>query len=219
MSGSHSIVVVTTANPESRVACLQGAGHDVALATSFHDALVLLAHETPDLLMADLRLGAYNGLHLVIRHRHSHPKMRSIVFSNEHDLVLAAEANACGAIFATMPANERQLLDLVKAAFSENAARRWPRKRPIDPVVATIADRSVRVLDLSYGGVRFETNESDEIAATALEIVFPNSGFAFSAQPVWSQPGPAGSRLYGAALAGLNQVAQQEWRQFVDAVA
>jgi hypothetical protein len=28
-----------------------------------------------------------------------------------------------------------------------------------------------------------------------------------------------GSRLYGAALAGLNQVAQQEWRQFVDAVA
>jgi DNA-binding response OmpR family regulator len=211
------IIVVTATGPEWLVTSLQEAGHDVVRARSFHDALLLLANESPDLLVSDLRLGAYNGLHLVIRHRLSHPNMRSIVLSREHDAVLAQEAIACGAIYATVPADHRHLLDLVKAAFGENAARRWPRKRPIDPLVARIADRTVRVLDLSYGGVRFETSEADELSAP-LEIVFP-TGIAFSAQPVWSQPGPVGSRLYGAAVAGLGQLAQQEWRHLVDAVA
>ncbi|MCM3878829.1 MAG: response regulator [Vicinamibacterales bacterium] len=213
------IIVVTASGSDSLATSLRKAGHDVSLATNYHDALLLLATESPDLLLSDLRLGAHNGLHLVIRHRNTHPKMRSIVLSDRHDPVLAAEANACGAIYATNPENDRQLIDLVKAAFVENAARRWPRKRPLDPLVAQIANRSVRVLDVSYGGVRFETNEADELSSAPMEIIFANSGFAFSAQPVWSQPGPVGSRLYGAALAGLTQVAQQEWRQFVDAVA
>jgi DNA-binding response OmpR family regulator len=213
------IIAVTASGSDSLVTTLRKAGHDVALATGYHEALLLLATESPDLLLSDLQLGAHNGLHLAIRHRNTHPKMRSIVLGERHDPVLAAEANACGAIYAVVPKDDRQLIDLVKAACVDNAARRWPRKRPLDPLVAQIANRSVRVLDVSYGGVRFETSESDELSSTPMEIVFANSGFAFSAQPVWSQPGPVGSRLYGAALAGLTQVAQQEWRQFVDAVA
>jgi hypothetical protein len=42
---------------------------------------------------------------------------------------------------------------------------------------------------------------------------------SIAAEPVWSQPGPTGSWWCGAVIAGLDYVAQQEWRQLVDSVA
>ena len=98
-----------------------------------------------------------------------------------------------------------------------NPARRWPRKKPIDPLVVRITDRSARVLDLSYEGVRIETSEATELPAP-LKIVFPDSGVAIEAQPIWCQPSPVGSWWCGARISGLGQSAQQTWRQLVDAV-
>ena len=157
-------------------ASLEAAGHDVRLATSFPDAVDIAGQTSPDLLLTEVQLGAFNGLHVVIRHRGRHPNMRQIVIGPYYDSVLAHEATNCGATYVTANADDPELVGLVAGRLAEgNPARRWPRKKPIDPLVVQITDRSARILDLSYGGLRFETNEVPHLPAS-LKIVFPDCG-------------------------------------------
>jgi len=212
------LVVAASGKGPILKALLEAAGHDVRLATSFPDAVASLTHTSPDLLVTEVQLGAYNGIHVVIRHRDSHPNMRQIVIGPYYDSVLAYEATNCGATYVAASADDPALVALVAGLLADsNPARRWPRKKPIDPLVVQITDRSARVLDLSYGGLRFETNEATELPAS-LKIVFPDSGVAIEAQPVWCQPSAVGSWLCGAAISGLGQSGLQAWRQLVDAV-
>jgi hypothetical protein len=197
---------------------LETAGHEVTLAGSFQDGATLLTGSSPDLLAAEVQLGAFNGLHLVLRHRMNHPKMRAIAINPFYDSVLAYEAANCGATFVTGSIEDPGLMGLISNLLIEsNAPRRWPRKKPVNPLVVLITDRSAaRVLDLSYEGLRIETNEAAELPSS-LTIVFPDSGLAFEAHPVWCQPSPVGSWWYGAKIAALGQSAQREWRHLVDA--
>ena len=54
---------------------LSSKGHLVAAASSFPQARQLLQAVSPDLLIADIRLAAYNGLHLSILSRVDHPHL------------------------------------------------------------------------------------------------------------------------------------------------
>ena len=60
---------------------LRAAGYRVATSDTFEEASRLLTLLLPDLLVADIRLGAFNGLHLVWRRRWNHPTRRSLVTS------------------------------------------------------------------------------------------------------------------------------------------
>jgi CheY-like chemotaxis protein len=215
---AHILVVAASGKGAALQALLENAGHDVRLATSFADALAVLTHEFPDLLATEVQLGAFNGLHVAIRHRHSHPNMRVIVIGPYYDSVLAHEATNSGATFVAANTDDPEIVGLVAGLLADNnPARRWPRKKPIDPLVAFITDRSARVLDLSYGGLRFETSDATGLP-TSLKIEFPESGVAIEAQPIWCQPSPVGSWLCGVAISSLGQPALQAWRQLVDAV-
>jgi DNA-binding response OmpR family regulator len=212
------LVVATSGKGPALRALLEDAGHEARLATSFQDALAALAHDSPDLLATEVQLGAFNGFHVVIRHRDSHPSMRVIVIGPYYDSVLAHEATNSGATYVAASTDDPELIGLVAGLLVDNSpARRWPRKRPIDPLVVRITDRSARVLDLSYGGLRFETNEATDMPAS-LKIEFPDSGVAIEAQRIWCQPTPVGSWFCGVAISSLGQSAQQAWRQLVDAV-
>ena len=186
------LVVAASGKGPALQALLEDAGHEVRLATGFPDALATLAHDSPDLLATEVQLGAFNGLHVVIRHRDSHPNMRVIVIGPYYDSVLAHEATNSPARPTSRPAlTTRSLWDWWQVyLIDSNPARRWPRKKPIDPLVVRITDRSARVLDLSYGGLRFETNEATDLPAS-LKIEFPDSGVAIEAQPnlVSAKPG------------------------------
>ena len=76
MAIPHSVVVVdgNTRDRTSTVTLLEAAGYRVRSARSFDEAKTLLAAECPDLLITDLRLGQYNGLHLVLRTRSDLPR-------------------------------------------------------------------------------------------------------------------------------------------------
>lgn len=211
------LVVATSEKGAALQALLENVGHHVRRASTFQDALAALAHDSPDLLATEVQLGAYNGLHVVIRHRGSHPGMRVIVIGPYYDSVLAREATNSGATYVAASTDDPELVGVVAGLLVDNnPARRWPRKRPIDPLVVRITDRSARVLDLSYGGLRFETNEATNMPAS-LKIEFPDSGVAIEAQRIWCQPSPVGSWFCGVAVSSLGQSALQ-WRQLVDAV-
>jgi hypothetical protein len=181
--------------------------------------LTLLAGQPPELLVTEIRLGPFNGLHLVLRYRGRFPDLRAIAVNPFYDSVLAYDAANFGATYVTGAVDDTELVGLVKSLLVEsNAPRRWPRMRPANPLVVQITNRFARVFDLSYEGLRIETHEAAELPES-LTIVFPDVGVAVEAEPVWSQPSPVGSWWCGARISLPGQSARTEWRHLVDATA
>jgi two-component system response regulator RegA len=90
---------------------LERGGHEVLIASTFEEGRRALRDETPDLLIADVRLGAFNGLQLIAM---GHVRIPSIVVSGFDDAVLQAEAHAFGADYLVKPVTAESLLGLIK---------------------------------------------------------------------------------------------------------
>ena len=85
---------------------LVGAGFECEAALSFEAAKEAMRTSPPDVLVADIRLAAYNGLQLVL----SRPRRTTaIVMSGFPDPVLESEALRMGASFIAKPVVTRQL--------------------------------------------------------------------------------------------------------------
>ncbi len=75
-------------------------GHDVVPCNHFHEGRRRLAHEYFDALIADVRLGAYNGLHLITL---AAPATIKIAVSAYRDTVISRDAEQAGARFVVKP--------------------------------------------------------------------------------------------------------------------
>lgn len=82
---------------------------DVTLATSFNEAKLLLLQRQPQLIVAAVQLGEYNGLGLVLRAQAHNPHLRAVMLSRAADPVLQADAERIGATFVTLPIEHREL--------------------------------------------------------------------------------------------------------------
>ena len=82
---------------------LQIHGNDVEMSRSFEDARKRLLVESFDVLITDVRLGAFNGLQLAVIARGNNPTMRIVVFSGFDDPVLREEARALHATYLVKP--------------------------------------------------------------------------------------------------------------------
>ena len=119
MASPHSVVVVdlNAPNRTKTVDLLEAAGYRVRSARTFDEAKTLLAAERPDILITDLRLGQYNGLHLILRTRSDFPEMAALVTSRVADPVLEAEALRQHAHFILVPLTAAQLLHAVATSL------------------------------------------------------------------------------------------------------
>jgi DNA-binding NtrC family response regulator len=91
-------------------ATLTSAGLHVTATESFSSARQLLVAQPPSILVTEIRLGAYNGLHLAHLGRWLQPHMRLIVMSRFHDRVLRRDAEVMGAAFVQKPVTSAALL-------------------------------------------------------------------------------------------------------------
>jgi DNA-binding response OmpR family regulator len=89
---------------------LEDAGYEVFLAGSFEDGKDVLRDRTPDLLIVDVRLGAFNGLQLLSTGQVHIP---AIVVTGFDDTVLRADANVFGASYLVKPISPAALLALI----------------------------------------------------------------------------------------------------------
>ncbi len=102
------------------VELLKSAGYEATGCRQFEQAVKTLAAEQPDLLVVDVRLGEYNGLHLIVRSRQSHPRMASIVISAHADPIIEREATGAGAsAFLLKPLNLGKFLTTVAAVLQK----------------------------------------------------------------------------------------------------
>jgi DNA-binding NtrC family response regulator len=89
---------------------LTAGGYSVVACDSFGDAKHQLALSPPDLLLTDVRLGAFNGLQLVIFAKAQRPETVAIVISAFDDSTLRREAEQAGALYVLKPFTSEALL-------------------------------------------------------------------------------------------------------------
>ena len=199
---------------------LTGAGYDVAETASMTEAVRLLESETPDLVVTDLRLAEFNGLYLAAVNPQRIP---IVVVTGYADRGLEMEARALGADFLLKPVKPSQLLAVVERRLPQaekeetfSVARRWPRRRLTDELSARVDDTVVRIVDVSYGGLKFiARSDSTALSKPSFRITFPKAAFSVPVRVVWQHESDA-SRLCGATIPDEWQL---HWRHLVDSVA
>lgn len=88
-------IVVVTSDDHRRAALLEtltDAGYIARGAATFAEARYLLKTRRPDLVIADERLGPFNGLHVAVVGRSFHPRMKAIVTTHTKDEGLEQDA-------------------------------------------------------------------------------------------------------------------------------
>ncbi len=124
--GTSPTVVVVDSDLTARASCveaLQAARYRVSEVGSFQAARHLLESIQPDLLIADIRLGEFNGLHLVWRRHVEYPQRPSIVTNAYADPVLERQARAFNAPYLVKPLSRERLLRVVARALGDLASR------------------------------------------------------------------------------------------------
>ena len=213
--GAPTILVVVPDEGLVRLArhALTDAGYVVMAASTFPDGLRELQARPPDLLIAALRLGEFNGLQFVAS---SERRLPAIILGD--DRYDEAESRALGAEYLPMPLDPPALVALVRTMLPGSApppSRRWPRKQLTRTVPAQVGERQAVLLNVSYGGMCLEIDEPPEALPVAVEVVFPDSRQTVHAELVWRNRRDDRTWLCGAEIPTVTD----DWRLLVDAIS
>jgi DNA-binding response OmpR family regulator len=202
---------------EGFVELLRDADYHVTGASTFEGAKRLLSIEPFDLLITDVRLRGFNGLHLVMQVRSEHPETEVIIISGYDEPLIELEASRHNALFVRKPVMPAEFLKTVASCLTNvRRQRRWPRKRVVGGFRVTVAGKPAAVVDVCYGGLRLEVPSGVALPST-FEVEVAGIGLQLPVQPVWSYPSAdAKSTVYGAALASDSTPAARTWRAIVD---
>jgi CheY-like chemotaxis protein len=201
-------------------ALLSGAGYSVAETGSMTDALDIIQHDPPDLIITDVRLAEFNGLYLAAVNPLRIPV---VIVTGYPDPGLEQEARNLGADFLLKPIRPSRLLTIIEQRLPLTSdgegfamARRWPRRRPTMDLPAQVDNTQVRVLDVSYGGMRLVGGrDANALSKEAFNITFPTAALSVPVRVVWQSESHT-DRLCGATVL---EEWQPPWRQLVDAVS
>jgi CheY-like chemotaxis protein len=217
-------VLIVEDDPSTRSALktfLDRAGYETVAAGSFQEGRQIMAGLSPDLVITDIRLGEFNGLQLLALAKQ---RTAAIVITGFDDPVLRAEAQAFGADFLVKPVSPGDLLALVQQKLEviagrrmANPVRRWTRKAVHSTVRGHVDDLPVRLLDVSYGGLRFEIHRpSQTTLPQSFQVSLPDVPVAVPVELVWTSRTGEENWLCGAAVARSDVAITQAWSGFVD---
>ena len=129
-SSLSALVVDPTSDAVAIVSGLSLVGFGVTLTDRFDTAKRLLHELRPLVLVTEVRLGAFNGLHLALQCGSARRRVAIIVTSSVPDPVLQRDAESLGATFMTKPFTSQELL----AAVFRTALRQPRPDGTLDPV-------------------------------------------------------------------------------------
>jgi DNA-binding response OmpR family regulator len=199
------------------VELLRDAGHNVTGAATYDAAKRLLAVSPFDLLVTDVRLRSFNGLHLVMQTRTDHPEIGVIIITGYDDPMIDMEAHRYHAQLVRKPIRPKEFMRTVDDALAKvRRQRRWPRKRVIGGFRVTVKGRPAAVVDVSYGGLRLELPEPAPISES-FDVEVAGIGLHLEVEAVWSQAtGQSTATVCGATLAAEHTPSARTWRAIVD---
>ena len=162
-------------------------GYAVEVVQTFQSAVQTLTTGSIDVLVTALRLAAFNGLHLIIRTRTLHPRVRAIVVGLAKDL--STDITRLGVPFLLKPVGGTTITTAVSQEMGRAAAlpqRRWPRK-PVR-LAGVVSDADIDIIDLSYGGLRFQAAQPPVRIGSELTVRVPSLGVSLTAVARWTKP-------------------------------
>lgn len=128
-----ALVVGLNAPERARAAqALSSAGFAVTTIDGFEGARAHLEEHRPAVLLTAVKLGGFNGLHLVLQARASDPSVAALVTIDEPDPVLEAEAARLGATFIVLPITDRELLAAVLRTSFRDRKDQSPLRPPFE---------------------------------------------------------------------------------------
>jgi DNA-binding response OmpR family regulator len=95
---------------ETLAAMVSSGGYEVVTSSDFEAAKRYITDSPPDILITDVRLGAYNGLQLAVLMRGACAQCPIVVLSAFDDPTLRAEASHVSAIYLAKPVSKKELL-------------------------------------------------------------------------------------------------------------
>jgi len=133
-SRSLSAVVVGLSDGDRLMAfeTLSAAGFEVTLVERFDAARARLVSNPPAVLLTAIKLGEFNGLHLVLAAKIADPRIAAIVTIEAPDPVLEKEAEQLGATFLVQPTSVRELLAAVLRTYLRSPADTTPIRPPFE---------------------------------------------------------------------------------------
>ena len=133
---------------------------------------------------------------------------------------LVASAELCSvncAVVASDSRIRRAMVARVSALLAGMTRRqRWPRKEINGSVPMRVGSVEGKLVDVSYGGMKFELGGDEYVLRSPVDIDFPRSDLRLQVDVVWSARGDRdGVCVFGASLTH-DPSPTADWRAFVD---
>jgi DNA-binding response OmpR family regulator len=216
-SSMTSSVLVVTTNREVRAAYEQafvGIGCTVTTAASFEEARRAIATCAPDVLIAALRMGDYNGIHLALVTRIAKPSATAVVvgeFANDSD----ADARASGCEFLIRPTTS-ELVGLVTRIRSGASTHRVSQRFRIPPDLRLSVDlANARIVNVSNEGMRVEVPADRCRIDETLRLSVGDRTIQLGVTPKWTRQTVFGTEC-GLSVTLPQAGGQPEWTQLVN---
>lgn len=111
---SPSVLLVDVGKtPSAAIDALRALKFRVETAAGFEAALDRVLLDPPDAIVTELRLGAFNGLHLIMRLRGHCPDVVAVVYTAFPDPVLERQAHQMGATYLIRDGDPSPLVALL----------------------------------------------------------------------------------------------------------
>jgi DNA-binding response OmpR family regulator len=201
------------------VKLLQRRDYVVAGASTLDEAEWWLAGWPLDLVIVPPRFGPETGVQLILRVRANQPDVMGLISTASGSVPDLADAGRHG-LHSVSSVGPNQFLTRVAECLSTLTRRqRWPRKEITASVPMRIGEWQGKLMDVSYGGLKFELTEEHDALRSPVEIDFPRADLTLLADVVWSARRANGSASVFGAAVKPDPAPVAEWRAFVDRLA
>lgn len=199
------------------VEILRDAQYLVTGAATYDAGIRLLAIESYDLLITDVRLRGYNGLNLARQCNIDYPDMGLMIITGSDEPMMEIEAARYHAEFVHKPFRPEIFVKKVARSLKGmHRQRRWTRKRIFGGFTVLANGQGAAVVDVSYGGLQLEMPNAGEVPAT-FDVEVAGIGLHLTADIVWARVSGGGDQtICGAAFPNDASPAARTWRAIVD---
>jgi DNA-binding response OmpR family regulator len=222
MQRRSSQILVVDDDPSAQhdtVKLLNQRDYSVLCAWSVEDAYTRIVEQPVDLVIAGSRVGSMNGLQFIVSCRSKRPEIAGVVIAAQREHVSEMDAWRHGITPVVRPLDAAYFLMVVAEKLATVRPRqRWPRKKVSTFIPLQVGRTRAQLLDVSYGGLRFQIEGESYDLRQVVHIDIPVSQLSVDAELVWSARGDDGaSCLCGVMLTG-DRNPSHAWRAFVDRV-
>lgn len=212
------IVDAEAATREELTTLLTKAGYRVVAQSSVPSALQVLNESPPDLLITEIRLDAYNGLHLIAM---TPTPIPAIVLTGFADSSIEHDARRLGAEYLVKPVAPAALCDLVARMLTGRGSqsvfvgtRQGTRRRLAAPVSIRVGQQLGQIIEVSENGARLEIHDTSRAELPEmLTLHIVSCGLTVASRLKWKRPHANSTWVCGVAFVDEDQ---PRWRAVLD---